>query len=50
MHNNNNYQCKIIMLEQGPDFWTWFDNTQFSYHCVHPIHAKMFFNPNVTIF
>ena len=27
------------MLEQGPDFWCWFDTTQFSYiyHCVHPI-------------
>ena len=30
------------MLEQGPDFWGWFNKTQFSYHCVHPIHAKMF--------
>ena len=30
------------VLEQGPDFWCWFDKTQFSYHCVHPIHAKMF--------
>ena len=30
------------MLEQGPDFWHWFDTTQFSYHCVHPKHAKMF--------
>ena len=30
------------MLEQGPDFWRWFDKIQFSYHCVHPIHAKMF--------
>ena len=30
------------MLEQGPDFWRWFGTTQFSYHCVHPIHAKMF--------
>ena len=30
------------MLEQGPDFWCWFDTTQFSYHRVHPIHAKMF--------
>ena len=29
-------------MEQGPDFWCWFDTTQFSYHCVHPIHAKMF--------
>ena len=26
------------MLEQGP-VWCWFNNTQFSYHCVHP---KMF--------
>ena len=32
------------MLEQGPDFWCWFDTTQFSYHCGHPIHAKMFSN------
>ena len=30
------------VLEQGPDFWSWFNTTQFSYHCVHPIHAKMF--------
>ena len=30
------------MLEQGPDFWFWFDKTQFSYHCVHVIHAKVF--------
>ena len=29
-------------MEQGPDFYCWFDTTQFSYHCVHPIHAKMF--------
>ena len=29
-------------LEQGPDFWCWFDKTQFLYHCVHAIHAKMF--------
>ena len=36
-------------MEQGPDFWCWFDTTQFSYHCVHPIHAKMF-SINVTAF
>ena len=30
------------VLEQGPDFWCWFDKTLFSYHCVYPIHAKMF--------
>ena len=30
------------VLEQGPDFWRWFNKTQFSYHCVHPMHAKMF--------
>ena len=30
------------MLERGPDLWRWFDKIQFSYHCVHPIHAKMF--------
>ena len=34
------------MLEQGPDYWRWFDTIQFSYHCVHSIHAKV--NPNVT--
>ena len=34
-------------MEQGPDFGYWFDTTQFSYHCVHPIHA---INPNVTTF
>ena len=27
------------VLEQGPDFWCWFDKTQFSCHCVHAIHA-----------
>ena len=37
------------MLEQGPDFWCWFDTTQFSYHCVHPNTCKDVFNPNVTI-
>ena len=30
------------VLEKGPDFWHSFDPTQFSYHCVHPIHAKVF--------
>ena len=30
------------VLEQGPDFWHWFDTTQFSYHCVQAIHAKVF--------
>ena len=30
------------MLEQGPDVWRWFDTTQFSDYCVHPIHAKTF--------
>ena len=30
------------MLKQGPDFWRWFDTTQFSYDCVHPINGKMF--------
>ena len=38
------------MLEQGPDFWCWFDETQFLDHCVHPVHAKMFFKPNVITF
>ena len=38
------------MLEQGPDFWCWFDKTPFSCHCVHAIHAcKDVFNTNVTI-
>ena len=36
------------VLEQGRDFWRWFDKIQFSYHCVHPIHEDVF-NPNVTI-
>ena len=35
-------QYQLSWMEQGPDFWRWFDTTQFSYHCVHPIHAKMF--------
>ena len=30
------------VLEQGPDFWCWFDKTQFLCHCVHAIHGKMF--------
>ena len=30
------------VLEQGPDLWCWFDKTQFSYHCVYAINAKMF--------
>ena len=30
------------VLEQGPDFWRWFDTTRFSYHCIHPIHTKVF--------
>ena len=30
------------VLGQGPDFWCWFNKTQFLYHCVHPILAKMF--------
>ena len=37
------------VLEQGPDFWCWFDKTQFSCHCVHATHAcKEVFNPNVS--
>ena len=30
------------VLEQSSDVWRWFNTNQFSYHCVHPIHAKMF--------
>ena len=30
------------VLEQGPNFWCWFNKTRFSYHCVHPIHVRMF--------
>ena len=38
------------VLKQGPDFWCWFDKTQFSCHCIHAIHAcKDVLNPNVTI-
>ena len=32
-------------MEQGPDFWCWFDTTQFS-----PNTCKDVFNPNVTTF
>ena len=38
MRNNNNYQCKMCWNK----LLRWFDITQFSYHCVHPIHAKLF--------
>ena len=38
------------MVEQGPDFWCWFDTTQFSYYCVHPILANMFSIQNVITF
>ena len=27
------------VLEQGPDFWCWFDKSRFSCHCVHTVHA-----------
>ena len=30
------------VLEQDPHFWCWFYKTQFSYHYVHSVHAKMF--------
>ena len=29
-----------------PNFWRWFNTTQFSYQCFHLIHAKVFFNPH----
>ena len=39
------------MLEQGPDFWCWFDTTQFSYiPLCSPNTCKYIFNPNVTTF
>ena len=41
------------MLEQGPDFWCWFDTTQFSYIYIplcSPNTCKYVFNPNVTTF
>ena len=39
------------MLEQGPDFWCWFDTTQFSYiPLCSPSTCKYVFNPNVTTF
>ena len=39
------------MLEQGPDFWCWFDTTQFSYiPLCSPNTCKDVFNPNVTTF
>ena len=37
------------MLEQGPDFWRWFDKIQFSYiPLCSPNTCKDVFNPNVT--
>ena len=37
------------MLEQGPDFWCWFDTTQFSYiPLCSPNTCKYVFNPNVS--
>ena len=39
MHNNS---ISAKVLEQGPDLWRLFNAIQFSYHCVHPIHAKCF--------
>ena len=39
------------MLEQGPDFWCWFDTTQFSYiPLCSPNTCKYVFNPNITTF
>ena len=39
------------MLEQGSDFWCWFDTTQFSYiPLCSPNTCKYVFNPNVTTF
>ena len=37
------------MLEQGPDFWCWFDTTQFSY-IYTIVFTQYVFNPNVTTF
>ena len=42
LHGARSGSPQLSWMEQGPDFWCWFDTTQFSYHCVHPIHAKMF--------
>ena len=48
MHNNTNINAKY---EQGPDFWCWFDTTQFSYiPLCSPNTCKYVFNPNVTTF
>ena len=39
------------VLEQGPDFWCWFDTTQFSYiPLCSPNTCEDVFNPNVTTF
>ena len=39
------------MLEQGPDFWCWFNTTQFSYMPLcSPNTCKYVFNPNVITF
>ena len=38
------------VLEQGLDYWCWFNKTQFSCHCVHTIHAcKDVFNPKLML-
>ena len=41
-----------LVLEQGfiDNPLRWFDTTQFSYQCVHLMHAKGVINPNVPIF
>ena len=41
MQNNKNYQCKICW-NKALTFGVWFDTTEVLYHCVYPIHAKMF--------
>ena len=48
---NNNLSCvhinprracaaRVNVLEQGPDFWCWFDKTKFSYHFVHNAYVQ----------
>ena len=51
LKGNNSLLSMQTMLEQGPDFWCWFDTTQFSYiPLCSPNTCKYVFNPNVTTF
>ena len=42
MHNNTNYQCKICWNKVLTVGVGWIQLSFRIYHCVHPIHEKMF--------